>query len=391
VKELPVSKDSPDNSTIYIPGLDGIRAIAFLLVYVAHAGLENLVPGGLGVTIFFFLSGYLITTLLRVESRKTGDISISQFYLRRVLRIFPPMYVTLAVWFVLMKAGVFVGSVEWRPVALASLYLTNYTAFFTPHTIQGGLSVLWSLAVEEHFYLLFPWVFLLFVRNNWSLNKRASFLGGLCLLALIWRYVLVVSFHSTSTYFHTDTRFDSILFGCLLAILMNPVLDPMPEWINRHGSKLALGGLVILLGCLLYRGPIFRETARYTLQGFALAGIFTFVLNSPRGWVVRSLETPFLRMLGRRSYAMYLIHYCIIHAISQRLGLNMVWTVIVSAPLVFGYAWAMWRVVEHPIATLKKRIARERRLESSSAGSGRTHARYEQAASDTNHALAERV
>ena len=102
-----------EKSKTYIPGLDGIRAIAFLLVYVAHTGLGVLIPGGLGVTIFFFLSGYLITTLLRMESERTGTISISRFYLRRTLRIFPPMYVTLVVWLVLTSIHVFVGQAQW--------------------------------------------------------------------------------------------------------------------------------------------------------------------------------------------------------------------------------------------------------------------------------------
>jgi peptidoglycan/LPS O-acetylase OafA/YrhL len=340
----------------YIPGLDGIRAIAFLLVYIAHAGLDYVVPGGLGVTIFFFLSGYLITTLLRIEMEQRGTISISQFYLRRALRIFPPMYVTLAVWIGLAAMGILVGRIQWKPIVLASLYLTNYVGVLTSHRLEGGLGILWSLSVEEHFYLLFPWLLLLFLRGRRSFKTAASAVAVLCALALGWRLMLVVYFHSTAamTYTHTDTRFDSILFGCLLAVSLNPLLDPIPIWIRKRSASVAVGGLALLLGCLICRRPVFRETFRYSIQGLALAPVFLFILDSPGSWAVRLLEQPILRFLGRRSYAMYLIHLCILEAVHTKLRVNLFWTAIISAPLVVGYSYAMWLLVEKPIANLRK-------------------------------------
>ena len=341
---------------IYIPGLDGIRAIAFLLVYFAHSGLGIFIPGGLGVTIFFFLSGYLITTLLRMESSRTGTISIGQFYLRRTFRIFPPMYVTLVVWMLFTAMGIFVGRVEWQPTLLASLYMTNYTDLFTLHRIQGGLNILWSLSVEEHFYLVFPWLYLLFMKRKWSATHRAMLVGGLCVAALVWRYFLTTHFQAISNYEHTDTRFDSILFGCLFAMVLNPFLDEMPEWINKQASVLAFTGLGLLLFCLLLRSAFFRDTWRYTLQGIGLGGIFAYILNTPKGWVVRCLEHPFLRLLGRRSYAMYLIHYCVLQSIEKKLGLGMITVLILGAAPVYGYAWAMWHFVEEPMQKIKKRF-----------------------------------
>src|SRR5438132_14220471 len=83
------------SSSFYLPSLDGIRAAAVILVFVAHAGLKERIPGNFGVTVFFFLSGYLITTLLRIEHERTGGISLKMFYLRRTLRIFPPFYLVL--------------------------------------------------------------------------------------------------------------------------------------------------------------------------------------------------------------------------------------------------------------------------------------------------------
>ena len=351
-----MTKHFAEKSAAYIPGLDGIRAIAFLLVYASHLGLEYLIPGGLGVTVFFFLSGYLITTLLRVEMDRTGTISISQFYLRRTVRIFPPMYVTLIAWMCLASLNVLVGSLHWQPILLASVYLANYVGALTLHRLDGGLVVLWSLSVEEHFYLLFPWLLALFLRRRQSFKAVAPTLAALCGLALAWRLVLVLHFHSmpVTTYTHTDTRFDSILFGCLLAVSLNPLLDTIPLWIRRHSASLALGGLIVLVGCLIFREPVFRETFRYSIQGLALAPIFLRVLDSPGTWPVRILEHPVLRFIGRRSYAMYLGHLCILDAVHDRLGVNLFWTGIISAPLVVGYSYAMWQLVEIPIGRFKK-------------------------------------
>jgi peptidoglycan/LPS O-acetylase OafA/YrhL len=351
-----MSDVSSKSSATYIPGLDGIRAIAFLLVYVSHAGLEKLVPGGLGVTIFFFLSGYLITTLLRTEMERSGSISISQFYLRRTLRIFPPMYVTLIVWIGLASTGVFVGPMQWQPIVLASLYLTNYIHLLTTHPIGPGLSVLWSLSVEEHFYLLFPWLLVLFLGRRHSFKTTVPVLTLLCTIALAWRLILVLHFHSIeiTTNRHTDTRFDSILFGCLLAVSLNPLLDSIPKWISKRSGSLAVVGLVLLMGCLVFRGPVFRETFRYSIEGIALAPIFVFILASPESWVVRVLEQPIFRFLGRRSYAMYLIHFCIFYVVREKLGVNLLWAGVISAPLVLGYSIAIWRLVERPISKLRE-------------------------------------
>src|SRR5206468_983726 len=92
----PARVSPAERGPLQIPSLDGLRALSFLAVFVAHAGLEKLIPAHLGLALFFFLSGYLITTLLRLEFEKSGRINLPQFYLRRVLRIFPPFYLVLA-------------------------------------------------------------------------------------------------------------------------------------------------------------------------------------------------------------------------------------------------------------------------------------------------------
>jgi peptidoglycan/LPS O-acetylase OafA/YrhL len=161
---------------LQIPSLDGLRAVSFLVVFAAHAGLE-VVPGGFGVTVFFFLSGYLITTLMRVEAERTGHVSLKHFYLRRALRILPPFYIVLTAATALAEIG-FLGDTrpQLRPVLSQVLHFTNY--WIAAHGWRGiapGTGVYWSLAVEEHFYLLFPAVFLALSRLRLTGRQKAFY------------------------------------------------------------------------------------------------------------------------------------------------------------------------------------------------------------------------
>ena len=139
------------SSGLYVPSLDGMRAIAFFFVFVAHAQPFKALPGGFGVTVFFFLSGYLITSLLRDEARKTGTISLKGFYLRRVLRIFPPCYLTVVLVSTLAAAGILYNRESYVSLVSAFLYFSNYWNILDWGNLPAGLGVLWSLAVEEHY------------------------------------------------------------------------------------------------------------------------------------------------------------------------------------------------------------------------------------------------
>ena len=210
--------------------MDGIRAISFFLVFFAHAGLgATVIPGGFGVTIFFLLSGFLITTLLRMEFERNRRIGLGSFYLRRVLRILPPLYVTLALAVVLWWIGRGHGAFPVWGFASQVLQVSNYYQIYADQgVILPGTGVLWSLAVEEHFYLLFPLLYL-WMCPRFSVRRQVLVLLALCAAALAWRCILHFHFHAGTirTYYGTDTRFDSILFGCVFAIVANPILrDP---------------------------------------------------------------------------------------------------------------------------------------------------------------------
>lgn len=345
----------------HIPSLDGIRAVSFLIVLVSHAGLGHIVPGGLGVTIFFFLSGYLITTLLRMEYAKTSRIDLRMFYIRRVLRIFPPFYLVLAIATVLTALGVIEG--ELHPIAVLSqvFYLNNLYVVLTDSFagFAPGTGIYWSLAVEEHFYLFFPLLYIWLRRSGGDGRRQALMLGAITLAVLLWRCLLVYGLGSPEnrTYVATDARLDSILFGCMLAVFMNPMLDKthLPE---RQVAAVWLPlGIATMLFTLLYRDGAFRESFRYTLQGLALLPIFYAAVRFP-GWLIfRPLNIGWVRFLGVLSYSLYLVHQVVITLIEQYAPDIPLY---VLGPAAFGLsllaALAIYYSIEKPIARFRRRM-----------------------------------
>jgi peptidoglycan/LPS O-acetylase OafA/YrhL len=349
------------SASFHIPSLDGLRAASFIIVFTSHAGLEVIMPGAFGVTVFFFLSGYLITTLMRAEVDKTGRVSLRNFYLRRALRILPPFYIVLLTATAL-AAGGFLGG-ELRPMAVASqvLHFSNYwMAIHGGNGIAAGTGVYWSLAVEEHFYLLFPAVFLVLSRLQLTGRQKAYGFWGTCAVVLVWRCVLVYGLHVgvERVSLCSDTRVDSIAFGCALAVWKNPMLDghdgrsDSPFW----SRLLFLLGVGLLLVTFLVRGPVFRETFRYTLQGIGLTPIFIMAMRHPRWYAFRLLNWRPMRFLGTISYSMYLLHQVVLRAVQQHSPLGGVSRALVAFLISLAVAWTMQVVVERPCAALRKRL-----------------------------------
>ncbi len=307
-----------------IPSLDGLRAISISIVLVSHAGYGGVVPGGLGVTIFFFLSGYLITTLLLDEHQRTGRIHIGKFYLRRVFRLFPPLLVTLAIAYSLVLLGRLDGGISWAGVLAQLFYFANYySLFFDPgNTTAAGTGILWSLAVEEHFYMIYPAVLTGLLALGLSAQRLAVALAIACLAVLAWRMHLagLPNFVTERTYYSSDTRVDSIIFGCLLAIVANPKSSKPASsnpFLEPTSATLLAAAAIVMAFTLVWRDPYFRETFRYSLQGLALMPIFYFAIKCARDIPFTLLNHPWVARIGVYSYAMYLIHYVVINAIEK--------------------------------------------------------------------------
>ena len=331
----------------YVPSLDGMRAISILLVFLAHFGF-GIAPGIFGVTIFFFISGYLITGLLLTELSGSGTIALGAFYVRRMLRLFPALLVMAAVSAVvfpliggIMTVGDMVG---------ALLYLANYwpslTGGFdagTPHGIHP-FAVLWSLAVEEHYYLVFPMLCLLFGGRT---LRFAAIILGLIVVVTVWRFHVAagcaVSGCPNLWIEHaTDTRADSIFYGALLATLMASPWQPRVLAATANVPAFA-AGMLLLLASLLIRDPWFRDTWRFSVQGIGLFLAVPAILNCGSLLVVRhALSLRPVLLVGRWSYSLYLWHWVVASVCSMVLPVWL-WMPVIE-PHAFPPAWWMLRV-----------------------------------------------
>jgi len=263
-----------------MPSLDGLRALSIAVVFFADTAVSVGIafPGGFGVTVFFFLSGFLITTFLRREYQTNGSISFGRFYLRRVLGILPPFYLVLG------------------GVLIATHLLHRITQSFDG--LPSGTGVFWSLAVEEHFFLLFPLVFVGLMRSGARPERQALVLLGTCAALLVWRIVVCSRLDILNPMspqrleIASDTRFDSIVFGCILALYGNPALDPwrFGEHLWRYVYfPLSLCGLLFNS---LYRDEYFRNKFRYALQGVCLTSVFVLSsLSKPGADATAQLST----------------------------------------------------------------------------------------------------
>src|SRR6185312_8428674 len=200
----------------HLPALDGIRALAVFVVILYHSGAVTNIPGDLGVSAFFVLSGFLITWLLIKELDKTGAISLRDFYKRRTLRIFPAYYA-----FVILSL---IGDAllhhywSWGIIVAAFTYTVNYYNAFLGHPTTS-VAHAWSLAVEEQFYLLWP-ILLLTLWKKGRAHTR-NVLAWIVLGVLVWRTVLYIGFHVQSSWVYDafDARCDALGIGCLMALM----------------------------------------------------------------------------------------------------------------------------------------------------------------------------
>lgn len=345
-----------------IPSLDGIRAVAVLIVFLSHAGFDTIVPGGLGVTIFFFLSGYLITTLMRLELERTGRVNLRHFYVRRLLRIWPSFYLVLIIGAALTSLNVIQGKIDLSAFLAQLLHFANYQQIFWGGNVTPGSGVFWSLAVEEHFYLFFPLIYLA-ISNRRSAKSAFSILMALCLIFLGWRLCLIWLLDSSHyhTFYSSDTRFDSLLFGCGLAIYKNPVIDTSEQPGEKQLKYFFLPiGIALLIFTLLYRAESFRETFRYTIQGVALYPIFIAAINYPNWWPFRLLNSMAARFVGVLSYSLYLVHHTVIIVAFQYLhDYAMPIKVLVALFVSLLFAYAIYVFVEAPLVRFRKKFSHQ--------------------------------
>lgn len=326
----------------FIPAIEGLRGVAILLVIVSHVGLGDAVPVGFGVTLFFFISGFLITSLLLHEQAQTGDIALGAFYARRFLRLAPELLTMICVVSVVCA---FIGHAPHRGELLAAaFYMTNYFVLLGG-TLTLPLISLWSLAVEEHYYLLYP----LILRKVGG-NPRRLLIGMIALVVavLLWRTILVFVFHCSDdrTYFATDTRIDSIIYGAILSVLTRM---KAAEYLTRWYF---LVGAVALLGTFLIRNDAFRQTLRFSLQGIALLPLFYAAVFADRLPLKRILESAPMLLIGRLSYSLYLWHFPVVMLVGQYTK----WPAAAAIPIFSAIAACSYYFIEARLTPLRKRL-----------------------------------
>ena len=314
---------------------------------LSHMGLGGYVPGQFGVTLFFFLSGYLITTLLRRELIRDGQISFAAFYLRRAVRILPPMWLAIALAALFSLAGLN------HPLGLG--WLAFDFAFLSNYFPGSGVPIgLWSLSVEEHFYVLFPAVAIA-IAVHWGAHACAAVCALVCFLGLGVRISEVARLDDfADVTFWTHTRLDSILFGAILALWNNPVIDREDHLPARLSSYLIGAGLLAV--SFLVRDEVFRQTWRYTVQGIALVLIFNATIRDER-LAHPLLENAPLRALAALSYMLYLVHGTFLLAcqrLASRIGYPGAAIAGIGLSLAFAYAARIW--MEEPLARWRRRV-----------------------------------
>jgi len=344
-----------------IPVLDGVRALAIAIVVAAHVGpLVSFtpLPGDLGVTLFFVLSGFLITRLLLAEWQGAGRVSLRDFYARRVLRIFPAYYVFLAAWY---AASVLGGDAPPPAAVLSALtYTLNYLQAFHGQAAPG-VAHAWSLAVEEQFYLLWPPLLVLLLARGGRRRVGAALVAAIVAVGA-WRTCVVLGTELGEGYAYNafDTRFDALAIGCLLALAAGEA------WLSRAAAALSrwswlpFATLTLLLlprlgvPLRLQYGPGFTLDALL----FAVLIVQMVMLQERGGW--RVFTSAPVRFIGTLSYPLYLYHVLAVSATAHLTGIAPALRVLVALALSAAAACASYYVVEKPFLRLKERFRRVR-------------------------------
>ncbi|TDN90556.1 acyltransferase [Microbacterium sp. BK668] len=345
----------------HIPSLNGMRALAITLVVWGHAELPlRLIRESTGVTIFFFLSGYLITTLLRREYDARDRVSVADFYLRRVFRIFPPLYVVLICAVVLSLANAIPNEMTPLGVFASFSFWANYYIIWEGRDgLPGGMNALWSLAVEEHFYLVFPLLYIALRRWVPTRWVQAVILGGLCVAIMVWRTYLFSSGASYDRiYLATDTRADAILWGSVFAVVLNPVYGevqaPRRKWLL---TPVLLAGAGVVYAVSRWPNE-WGMTIGYTVQSVALAAVFIPVILIPGSVVGRVLNWRAVAWVGIVSYSIYLLHRPVLILTETYIGQPELVAATVGVAATVLASWAMLVYVERPFARLRQRVNR---------------------------------
>ncbi|MBO1198187.1 acetyltransferase [Staphylococcus simiae] len=344
----------------YLPGLDGLRAFAVIGILIYHLNAQWLSGGFLGVDTFFVISGYLITSLLLSEYYRTGTINLIEFWKRRLKRLIPAVLFLISV--VLMFTLLFKPEliIQMKKDAIAAIfyvsnwwYIAQNVDYFNQFAIEP-LKHLWSLAIEEQFYVFFPPILLLLLHKL----KPRKIIQTLFIISVI-SLVLMIVIHlltgdNSRVYFGTDTRLQTLLLGCILAFVWPP-FSLRKDVAKKSIVSLDIVGTIGFIALLtlffivgdqdqwIYNGGF------YLISGFTLVIIATAV--HPSSIFAKFLSMRLFIFIGKRSYSLYLWHYPIIVFMNSYYvqGQIPVYVYLLEIILTFAMAELSYRFIETPI------------------------------------------
>ena len=341
-----------------LPSLYGLRACSIVFVILYHLfrftypiddDILLRIPflsGRFGVNVFFVISGFLITYLLMKEEEKRGAVSLKDFYIRRVLRIFPAYYFLLLVYFILMEMGyIYISHDAWLTALTYTKYLNYLHDYYTSHA--------WSLSIEENFYLFWPVIFLLG-------SKRVKGYAVLFIIAIVPFIRVFAYFHPLSWLDEQSIfiRRDAIAMGCFIALHRERLLQVL----GKHWNDVFLFSVVALLtwswisafaeGTPVFLLFVFLGPLSGTVANICIALILLYSVYGPQGWWYKMLNTRAFNYIGLLSYSLYLWQQLFIYKRDW-------WVTHFPQNLlcIFGAALFSYYLIERPFLRLKKRFS----------------------------------
>ena len=348
----------------YITGLDGIRAIAVIMVLAYHLKLALFKSDFLGVTVFFVLSGYLITGILISEVEEEGTIDLKNFWLRRIRRLVPAvMSMAVVIIFVSAVVNRIIFTKGCKDFLASVLGFNNWwqifnkVSYFEAAGVPSPFTHCWSLAIETQFYLIYPLILLgiyklVKSREEGRAKRGLLFAGVTLLLALISVILMIVLFDpqqdASRVYYGTDTRAFSLLFGALLAILWEYRMVPrrLSASVNMVLGSVSFAVLLVMTIAINGSSNFWYRGGQFV--GTILTVLVIYTVSGRKTWLSRFLSNPVLKWIGDRSYSIYLWHYPIILLISKGIKASW-WITLIEIVLSVVLAELSYRFIETPI------------------------------------------
>ncbi|AVQ32684.1 acyltransferase [Staphylococcus muscae] len=344
----------------YLPGLDGLRAISVMGIIIYHLNVQWLSGGFLGVDTFFVISGYLITSLLLFEYENYGRIDLISFWLKRFKRLIPAMLfvVLFSVIYVVMFETEILKEIKGDAVA-ALIYISNWWYIFQDIDYFDQfkpmpLKHLWSLAVEEQFYIFYPlvlWAFLkIFKNKKWVL---ITFFVISIFSALWMFYLSMPDANNSRTYFGTDTRLQTLLLGVIFAFIW-PAFKLKANPAKTSRMFIDTLGMIALVALLTLFVTVNEQQFWLYQGGFYAISLLTLIIIAsvvqPKGLVAKAMGNPFFLYIGKRSYSLYLWHFVIITFVHKNFvaGQYPYYVYIIDVVLTMIMAEISYRYIETP-------------------------------------------